>query len=146
MAIYDSAVVIAALPDRIFPYFTEPERLKQWVGGLIETVPLTDEGPRVGAKSREVVEENGRRMVFESEILHLHPNRLLEVELRGDALEAVSRYELKGIDDGTRVSHAMHVAYNGLFMKLLSPFIRRAVQRKLAADFVRLKEVVEKRR
>lgn len=142
MAEYRAQVSIAATPVQIYPFLTEPERLKQWLGGLVESKPLTEGGTRVGARSLEIVEENGRRMEMESVILDVRTNELLAVEISSSMALMRSEYRLTGDGARTRVDHTMNAHYKG-FVRLLAPFIRGMVQKKIDGDLDRLRQVVE---
>jgi uncharacterized protein YndB with AHSA1/START domain len=143
---YRAEVLVAAAPEQVFFHLTDPALLKQWIGGLVESTPMGDSTLRVGAKSREVIEENGRRFEMQSEVLRLEANRLLEVSLQNDFGQTISRYQLEPDNGRTRLTHTMHTNYKGLFVRLMAPFIGRAVQSKLDKDFNQLKRLAEKNR
>jgi carbon monoxide dehydrogenase subunit G len=142
MAEYRAQAGIAATPAQIYPYLVEPDRLKQWLGGLVESTPLTEGGTRVGARSREIVEENGRRFELESLVLDVRTNELLVVEISGSMGLMRSEYRLTGEGARTRVHHIMNARYKG-FIRLLAPFIKGMVQRKIEGDLERLRQAVE---
>ncbi len=145
---YRAEVLVAAAPEQVFSHLTDPALLKQWIGGLVESTPMGDGALRVGAKSREVVEANGRRFEMQSEVLRLEPNRLLEVSIQNDFAQTISRYQLEPDNGRTRLTHTMQANYQGLFARLMAPFIGRAVavQSKLDNDFNQLKQLAEKDR
>ena len=125
--------------EKIFPYLIEPGKVKQWIGGLVESKPLTDGPPRAGSKSQEIVEDQGQRMVFDSEIIELLPNRFLSVRLSNEYMDAVSQFRFK--PDG--LEHIQQVKCKG-WMRMMSLFMRAPVEAKLAGDFARLKNLIEK--
>ncbi len=142
MADYRVQVSIAATPAQVYPFLTEPERLKQWLGGLVESKPLTEGGTRVGARSLEIVEESGRRMEMESVVLDVRTNELLAVEISSSMGQMRSEYRLAGDGARTRVDHTMNVRYKG-FIRFIAPFIKGMVQKKIEGDLERLRQVVE---
>ena len=125
--------------EKVFPYLVEPGKVKQWIGGLVESKPLTGGPPRPGSKSREIVEDQGQRMVFDSEIIELLPNRFLSVRLSNEYMDAVSQFRFK--PDG--LEHIQQVKCKG-WMRMMSLFMRAPVEAKLAEDFARLKNLIEK--
>jgi uncharacterized protein YndB with AHSA1/START domain len=143
---YRAEILVAAAPEQVFFHLTDPALLKQWIGGLVESAPMGDSTLRVGAKSREIIEVNGRRFEMQSEVLQLEANRLLEVSLQNDFGHTISRYQLEPDNGRTRLTHMMQTNYKGLFARLMAPFIGRAVQTKLDGDFNQLKQLVEKNR
>jgi uncharacterized protein YndB with AHSA1/START domain len=142
MAVHQVETAINETPGRVFDYLTQPELLTQWMGGLVESIPVGDGRLVVGARSREVIEDNGRRFTLDSEVVGLEPGRLLAVSLTGDMFDFTSRYRLDSAGPTTRVHHTLEARYKGI-TRLFAPFLRGAVQRKLEADLARLKEAVE---
>lgn len=142
MAVHQAETSINGAPERVFPYLTQPDLLTQWMGGLVESIPHGDGRLAIGARSREVIEDNGRRFTVESEVVGLEPGRLLEVNLTGEMFDIASRYRLEAAGATTRVYHTLEARYKGV-SRIFAPFIRGAVQRKLEADLARLKKVVE---
>jgi uncharacterized protein YndB with AHSA1/START domain len=143
MTVHQAETAINETPEQVFKYLTQPELLTQWIGGLVESTPVGDGRLVVGARSREVIEDNGRRFTLDSEVVGLEPGRLLAVSLTGDMFDITSRYQLELAGATTRVQHTMETRYRGI-TRLFAPFLRGAVQRKVETDLARLKKVVEK--
>ncbi len=142
LAEHTVSIAIAAPPERVFAYLTEPNHLVRWIGGLKKSEPLTSDGLRVGARSRETVEENGRRMEMETVVTRLEPGRLLEVQINAGMFEAKNRFELTHEAGVTRVVQTLEAQYRGA-ARLIAPFLKGSVQKKLDTDLARLRDVVE---
>jgi len=84
----DHSVDIARPPAAVFRHLVEPELMKGWIGGLVEFTPL-DEGPRIGSRSRQRVEQAGRTWEVESEIVELVPDKRLAVRTTASAFTSV---------------------------------------------------------
>jgi uncharacterized protein YndB with AHSA1/START domain len=141
---YSSSAVITASPDEVFAHLTRPELLTRWVGGLVASEDLTGEGLRVGARSREIIEEGGRRMEMEGEVLQVTPGRLLSMRLTAEGISIQADYTLEPRGGQTVVS-LTQVAHYGGGLRLAAPFLDGAVERKLARDFEALKRLAEQR-
>src|SRR5687767_10990621 len=66
-----TSVDIARPPSVVFRWITEPERLKSWVGWLVDIRPLTPSQAVVGAREVWVMEDrnnNNQRMDIESQV------------------------------------------------------------------------------
>jgi uncharacterized protein YndB with AHSA1/START domain len=126
-------------PEKVFPYLIEPDKVKLWIGGLVESKVLTDGPPRPGSKSQDIVEDHGERIVFDSEILELVPNRFLSVRLSNETMDAVSQFKMK--PDG--LEHIQQVKCKG-WMRMISLFLRAPIEAKLNEDFAKLKNLIEK--
>jgi uncharacterized protein YndB with AHSA1/START domain len=128
----------------VFPWLLEPERLAQWIGGLVETEPLTEGEPRVGSRSREVVEERGRSYVLETELTALEPGERLEARITsGAGFTCESSYRLDEREGRTRLTCVLETEYKPFVARLFAPLVTRQAQRKLESDLARLKELVE---
>ena len=140
---YSSRTAIAASPDEVFAYLTRPELLKRWMGGFVASEPLTEGGLRPGARSREIIEEGGRRMVMECEVLQLTPGRLLSVRLTAEGMDVQADYVLEPRGGETLVSLKQVALYGGA-LRLAAPFLDGMVERKLVRDFEALKAQAER--
>ena len=140
----DTSITIAAPPEAIFGWLVEPDRLARWLGGFVSSEPLTEGGVCLGARSRDVVEEDGRRMEVETEIVELEPARLLGVNITSDLGELRSRYELRAVDGGRiRLRYASDVTFRGLRWRLLAPLVLPRLRSNAERDLARLRRAVE---
>ena len=139
---YISTTAIARPAAAIFPLLTEPEQLKRWIGGLESSVPLTEGGLRLGARSRETVVEDGRRMAMDSEVVELDPPWLIAVTLDGANAQGLVRYTLKEATGGTTLLYEIELRFSGL-MALFAPLARGPAQAKVDSDLARLKALAE---
>ncbi len=135
-------VVIAAAPEAVFPWLTEPQKLTQWLGGLVESRPLGDGVLRVGARSIEVVEENGRRIEMETVVTRLEPARTLAARIEASPFACDVEYELAPVAGGTEVRYSSEVRMKGA-MRILTPLLAGAIRRKTGTDLASLKRAVE---
>ena len=139
----DHSVEIARPPEVVFRHLLEPELMKRWIGGLVEFTPL-DEGPRLGSRSRQRVEQAGRTWEVESEIVELVPERRLAARTTASTFTTVLAYDLEPTDDGgTRLTGTVETKFGGLGGRLLGGVAARAAERKLASDLERLKTLLE---
>jgi hypothetical protein len=112
--------------------------------GLVESTALTEGGARVGARSREVVEERGQRSELETEITSHVPNEALQARITSKGFVTLSTYRLQEEGGGlTRLTSALESRYTMLLPRLIAPLVTRQAQKKLEADLDRLKRLVE---
>jgi uncharacterized protein YndB with AHSA1/START domain len=138
----EHTVEIDAPVERVFEYVAEPERMHEWVGGLLEFRPLGP-GPALGARGVQVVHMAGRRWELESELTRYEPPRELEARLVHKDFESLASYRLEESNGRTRVTTTMETEYKQAFARLLAGVVTRQAQKKLEADLARLKQVVE---
>jgi uncharacterized protein YndB with AHSA1/START domain len=139
---YRAETLIRRPPEHVFAFLVDPRKLPTWIGGLVESRPVTEGGPRRGAKSIDVVEENGRRMEMASEILQFEPGRELEARIENPMCDVISRFQLTPAAEGTRVEQTMTATFKGAY-RTFAPFVAGAVQKKLEEDLARLREKAE---
>jgi hypothetical protein len=126
----------------VFEYVAEPERMREWVGGLVEFRPLGP-GPELGSRAIQVVEVSGSPWEIQSEIVAYEPPRRLEARLRHKSFESLATYEVETAGERTRLTATMESEYKQMAARLMAGVVTRQVQKKLESDLARLKQVVE---
>ena len=137
-----TAIDIAASPSEVFPWLIEPDLLARWIGGFVGSEAMTDPPTRAGSRSRDVLDEKGRRLVIETEITEFVADRRLSVHIRYDMGENDDQYDLEPVGRGTRLSYVSDVRLKGpmrLLSKAISPQLRARAERDLAS----LRDLVE---
>jgi uncharacterized protein YndB with AHSA1/START domain len=145
---YVHSIDIARPPDTVFAWVSRPEKLKSWVGWMIDIRDLTPDRVGVGAKHVWVMEDRNnenQHMDIEAEVTRYEPDRM--VESRVQAAELFSgdvRYELEPMPASrTRLTYRASFQYQHWLAKLLEPVISRSAQQKLEEDMARLKQQIE---
>ena len=135
-------------PEVVFAWITEPDRLREWVGWLVEIRPLTAPPLQSGAREIWVMEDrnnNNQRMEIETEIVEYRPNEAVTARLT--AAEGFTGRVAYGLiplgPDGTRLTYAADYDFHHWLAKLLNPVITRSAQQKLEEDLARLKQQAE---
>jgi carbon monoxide dehydrogenase subunit G len=137
-------VEISQPPDVVFGYLIEPDRIRLWMDGYVESRSLTGPGTFVGARSTEVIEVNGERTEMDLRVTEFEQDALLAVRIKSDQVEARNRYQLSKTASGTRIDYDSQTEARG-WVRLLAPVLHDAIQEKIDADFARLKQTLEDR-
>lgn len=127
---------------QIWPWIVEPSRLKQWLGGFVDSIPDDRGGLRVGARSTELVDLDGRRWEIRSEVTALEPGRRIVLHMTADGFEDDTEYSLQEQGGATVLRYKNDAHYTMLIARLMSPIISRDVQRKLKTDLGKLRELL----
>ncbi len=138
----EHTIEIARPPAAVFPYLTEPERLKRWVGGLTTFEPVDGEGAHVGARSRQVMVVRGKEWKLDGELTALEPDRLVQARMVGKGFAATTSYLLEPVEGGSRLTATVESEFM-LVGRLLGGLVSREAQKKLRADLARLEALVE---
>jgi uncharacterized protein YndB with AHSA1/START domain len=145
---YGTSVEIARPAPIVFTWITEPERVKSWVGWLVDIKRLTPETAGVGLREVWVMEDrnnNNQRMDIHQEVIRHEPNRLIESRLDvpgGFTGTVVMALEPLG-DSRTRLTYRATIHYQHWLASLLEPVISRSARQKMVEDFERLRQKVE---
>jgi uncharacterized membrane protein len=134
--------------DTVFGWVSRPEKLKSWVGWLVDIRDLTPDRIGVGAKQVWVMEDrnNGhKRIDIDCEVTGYEPGRMLESRLHApEEFTGDVRYELEPMAASrTRLTYRGSFKYEHWLAKLLEPVISRSAQHKLEDDMARLKQQIE---
>jgi uncharacterized protein YndB with AHSA1/START domain len=129
-------VRIARDAQRVWDYMTDPVNEPEWIGGLKESRLAGDPPLRVGSRVERVAGFLGRRIEYVNEVTELDPPDTLDMRSVKAPFPMRITYTLEGGGEATTVRN--HVRGGG--MRLLSPFVKRNIQR----DLERLKEILER--
>jgi uncharacterized protein YndB with AHSA1/START domain len=137
-----TSIDIVACPSEVFPWLIEPDLLARWIGGFVGSEALTDGPTRAGSRSRDMLEESGRRMVIETEVTELIADRRLSVHIRSDSHESDDRYDLEPVGSGIRLTYMSDLRLKGP-MRLLSIAISPSLRARAKRDLASLRDLVE---
>jgi carbon monoxide dehydrogenase subunit G len=134
-------IQIQCQPEAVFDFLTDFTNLSRWAQGVRQATPLSGDICDVGARYRIV----GGAMFYKLDntyevTAHARPQRFAG---RNEGLINFDEvYELTARDGGTHVSQTADVTLPGA-AGLLSPIVRMMLGGQLAADFKRLKKLLE---
>jgi uncharacterized protein YndB with AHSA1/START domain len=138
----ESRVQIGAPPASVFPWLVEPDRLSRWISGFIGSEPIGSGEVRVGSRSRDTIEAEGRRIEVETEIVELLPGQRLAVRITSTGHDQVDSYDLDAHDGGTELTYRSDMRLRGL-TRLLTPLITPQLRARADKDLATLKREVE---
>ena len=143
MARIEHSVEVARPQEDVFAVLTDPGRLADWQGTVVEA-RLEDDGPlRAGSKVREVRSFLGKRIASTVEILeHEPPSRFA---LRSTAGPVAFRVEqtVEPTAAGSRVRVAMEGEARGV-LGVGARLAVKAAERQLRSDLESLKRLLER--
>jgi uncharacterized protein YndB with AHSA1/START domain len=139
-----ATIDIARPAPVVFRWISEPERLKAWVGWLVDVRSLTPEHATPGARQVWVMEDrnnNNQRMDIASEVVRVEADRSLTANLTAaQGFTGAVTYDLAPTGaDTTRLTYTADYTFDHWLARLLNPIITRAAQQKLDEDLARLK-------
>jgi uncharacterized protein YndB with AHSA1/START domain len=138
----ESRVEIGAAPAALFPWLVEPDRLSRWVSGFIGSEPIGSAEVRVGARSHDIIEAEGKRFEVETEIVELRPGERLAVRITSSSHDQDDSYDLHARGDATELTYRSDMRMRGL-TRLLTPLITPQLRARAKKDLATLKREVE---
>jgi len=142
MPTFESSIEIRRPVEAVFAFVADRRNGPQWQGTMKEIQVTPDGPPTVGTRSTQVVSFLGLKLEAKDEVTALEPNRSISFKSTSGpaSMEATWRFEATG--EGTRLSGTYRVESGGLF-KVAGPLFASQGQKQMAADFQRLKDVLE---
>nr|AUN37673.1 hypothetical protein [uncultured bacterium] len=141
-----ATVDIAALPDRIFAFMTDPKNLKSWQPDVVEARPLPPGGLQVGAHVGATVEEYGRTFDVHLQVAAMERNEHIAYRVEAPTVSAVVEYRLVQWGSQTLVvsTTAMRPkGFLGSMYPVLKGLIKSMVRRKMQSRLNLLRAAVE---
>ncbi len=129
--------------DEVFSYVDDDEKVKLWIGGLLETRRTSSGQPGVGSRFHQKLQIGKRVMELDGELLEYERNRRLRVKIDSHLFEMNATYNFTEAGGCTELAYTCDSHYRSLFYRLLSPLIKRMAQQKLREDFARLQLLLQ---
>lgn len=140
------AVDIERTPDDLWPWLTEPDRLTQWMKGLLEISPASDGEPGVGYRSTMKIKEGRKVSDYDEEIIRWNPPHGLGVRITGGSMPAgmamESVYTVTDLGGRSRVDVVTSAELKGAW-KLFAPLMRLFAGGQQKSFFKTLKRLAE---
>jgi len=135
-------VTVNAPPARVFAYAIDPANEREWIGGLVESKPLSEGPIAAGSQVARVAKFAGRRIEYVNEVTQIEPDAMLAMRSIKAPFPMQITYRFEAVDGGTRMTNRVQGGPGGL-MALFGPLMAMGVKRNVSADLRRLKAAVE---
>ena len=139
----EQTFVVAATPEAVFDFMTQPANLARWQTSKTRVEPLSEGQPRQGYRVREWTKQPGGRE-FEQVVEFTEferPNRL-HVHIVEGPYPVDGAWELSATDLGTKVHFTAEGTFPGL-LRLTEPITSRLMRRQFAGFHENLRRNVE---
>ena len=138
---FEETVQVNCPVERVFSFIVDDKNLRSWQTGLVENELLTEGPLQAGTRFREVRLMGPRKAEIQGEITDFVPNQLFATRTLTEPHVMVS-YTLEPANGGTRVTYKFTMVTKG-FMRLLEPLFASSIKKDTAADFAKLKHILE---
>ncbi len=109
-------------PKQLWPWLTEPERMKRWMKGLVSIEPVDSSPMRVGARAKMTIKEGRKEVVYDEQVLEWEPMRRVLVSLTAPhcrGVEIVTGNRLEDLGNATRLHYTCEFRSTSTLFKLL---------------------------
>lgn len=142
------SVDIAKPPQVVWTYVDEPDKLKSWIGWLVEVRDQTPGHHGVGSRRVLIMEDrnNGNtRMSVDGEVVAYDQGKKETERISSPGMfSGENTYTLQDLGNGrTRLTLDGRYRFDNWFAQLMSPLVLSAAHKKMVEDVQRLKSVVE---
>lgn len=146
---YSTALSIDAPPEAVFPYLTQPERLKSWTDGLSEVselMPVEKVEGYGGAPPKKTLrvmsKADGSQVHSQDQVIRYEKNLSISVQSTSQQQVVTYIYQLEPRDGQTYLSYRIKTNSCGVG-RFLAPIASNDFQERIDGDIRTLKNLVE---
>ena len=137
-------VVIHRPVGEVAKFAMNSDNEPSWIGGISESVKLTNEPLGKGSKVRRVASFLGKRIEYVNEVTEYEPDQLLVMHSVSGPFPMTVRYQFEEVESGTLAKINLQGDASGYF-KVLAPVVTFAAKRRVTGDLNNLKAILESR-
>jgi carbon monoxide dehydrogenase subunit G len=131
--------------QHLWTWIEDPERNKQWLGGLEEIRPVSPGPRRAGYQAKLFLREGRRLSEYDETILDYDPPRRLKLQMQGGCLRGGTvtvDYRLTELEGRTRLDYECSAEMQG-FLRLFAPLFAIFGRMQVRSFFRKLKQLAE---
>ena len=134
-----------APPQAVAALLTSAKDAPKWQKGLVEMEVVRGGPNEVGALARLHYAEKARTYVMQDELLECRPDRRWKSRVSGNGMTVIVDTVLEDSDGDTLLRMSWNGRPDARWARLLFPFLRPVVRRRIASDLESLKRLVRNR-
>jgi uncharacterized protein YndB with AHSA1/START domain len=136
------SVEIARSPEAVWPWLTDPAKLRTWVGWVVEIRNVSTNDEIWVMEDRN--NGNARMEIHASTMALDPPRRIVEHLSVPQSFQGNQEYRLTNLGGGrTRLEVEGHWHYDQWLFSLMEPLVTPEARKKLVEDLERLKSLIE---
>jgi uncharacterized protein YndB with AHSA1/START domain len=136
-------VTVNASVDKVWDIFMNPDYLKHWLQGLVSIEHLNGPHGKKGSTSKMKFMERGKELEIIEKVLLVNPMQQYSFDMQHQGLSTLADVRFVSIGHVTEIIQAVQFSPKGIFMKLMMPFMKGAMEKRMTNDLKKLKEFIE---
>ena len=145
MPTIETTVEVAQPPDIVAEALLDPANAVYWTADLEHFEVISREPGEVGSVAHLHYVQDGRKYVMEDVLEEMIPNQYFRSTVTGGGLKAQVETWLRENNGNTAITIRWSGSGTTLPMRLLLPFLRRAIRRQMRSELELFKKLVEER-
>lgn len=129
---------IAAPPNEVYAFLSEPTNVPRWQTGVVSSERTSPAPTEAGSTGRVVLEVMGQRVTANTKVLEAVADRRLVLATSVSGMSVVGSLDLAPVEGGTEVTFSSEVKAESIFMAPLERMVTDAVEQDLDASLGRL--------
>jgi carbon monoxide dehydrogenase subunit G len=132
--------------ERVFDCVDDPEKMKEWMQGLEETVYVGRHNPDfpVGTKFKQKLREGGRVKEYDGQVTDYQRPHRLGVKIFCPQFSVQVDYHFASTGPGTRLDYQAEITPNGWLMRMMLLLLGWMAKGVTQKQLQRLKELAER--
>jgi carbon monoxide dehydrogenase subunit G len=131
---------VGAPPDAVFDFLADLANLPRWQTGIVSAELTTPGTVGAGSRAHVVRELMGQRLNVDLELIDHQPGRRLELASEASGIRVVAALDLEREGDATRLTFAMWIQAQNIFMAPIEGMVAGAAERDIADSLARVRE------
>lgn len=139
------AVTVNAPVEVVWENFMNPEHLSKWLTGFVSIEHFEGNIGKEESTSRLILLERGKQFEVIEKVLLCKPFQQYTFIMQHAAMDSLSDVRFVSIGQITEVVQAVQFSPKGIRMKIMMPFMKGVMKKRMAKDLRNLKEWTESR-
>ena len=135
------SIVINRPLEEVFSFLSNLQNNLKWRSGMIKAEKISDDPVGVGTTYRMINNFFGRRIEGEAVVTEYELNRKYAT-MNKSGLPIKTQRMFESVEGGTKVTFSVETELGGFF-KLVEPLMARIGKRRLTADAIKVKKIIE---
>lgn len=136
-------VTVNAPAQRVWEFFMNPDYLKNWLTGFVSVEQLSGKPGEPGSTSKLRFMERGKQMEVIEKVLRVETGQQYSFQMAHEGLDILTDVRFVSLGQLTEIIQAVQFSPRGIFMKIMMPFIKGEMKRRMGKDLQKLKEFIE---